>query len=53
MPCFGGDDLKTLFITTSRQGRSPQELEQYPQAGCVFAMRVDVAGLPVHEFLAS
>lgn len=51
MPCFGGPDLKTLFITTSRQGRSPQELAQYPGAGCVFAMRVAVAGLPVDGFL--
>jgi sugar lactone lactonase YvrE len=48
MPCFGGPDLKTLFITTSRQGRSLQELTQYPEAGCVFAMRVEVAGLPVN-----
>jgi sugar lactone lactonase YvrE len=52
MPCFGGPDLKTLFITTSRQGRSPQELAQYPDAGCVFAMRVAVAGLPVNGFEA-
>jgi sugar lactone lactonase YvrE len=51
MPCFGGPDLKTLFITTSRQGRSPQELAQYPGAGCVFATRVEVAGLAVNEFL--
>jgi sugar lactone lactonase YvrE len=50
MPCFGGPDLKTLFITTSRQGRSPQELVQYPAAGCVFATRVAVAGLPVNGF---
>jgi sugar lactone lactonase YvrE len=50
MPCFGGPDLKTLFITTSRQGRSPQELAQYPGAGCVFATRVEVAGLGVNEF---
>jgi sugar lactone lactonase YvrE len=50
MPCFGGPDLKTLFITTSRQGRSPQELVQHPYAGCVFAMRVEVAGIPVNEF---
>jgi sugar lactone lactonase YvrE len=48
MPCFGGEDLKTLFITTSRQGRSAQELAQYPGAGCVFAMRVEVAGLGVN-----
>ncbi len=50
MPCFGGPDLKTLFITTSRQGRSAQELAQYPDAGCVFAMRVAVAGLPVNFY---
>jgi sugar lactone lactonase YvrE len=50
MPCFGGSDLKTLFITTSRQGRSAKELAQYPGAGCVFAMRVEVPGLVVNEF---
>jgi len=53
MPCFGGPDLKTLFITTSRQGRSAQELAQHPGAGCVFAMRVGVAGLPVNGFAAA
>jgi len=52
MPCFGGPDLKTLFVTTARQGRSPQELAHYPRAGCVFAMRVEVAGLPVNVFRA-
>ena len=52
MLCFGGVDLKTLFITTSRQGRSAQELAQYPGAGCVFATQVEVAGLPVNEFVA-
>ena len=52
MPCFGGPDLKTLFITTSRQGRSAQELAQYPHAGCVLAMRVEVAGLPVNAYRA-
>ena len=48
MPCFGGADLKTLFITTSRQGRSEAELAQHPSAGCVWAMRVEVAGVPVN-----
>ena len=47
MPCFGGADLKTLYLTTARHSRSPQELREQPQAGCVFAMRVDVAGRPV------
>lgn len=50
MPCFGGPDLKTLFITTSRQGRSVQELAHYPHAGCVLAMRVEVAGLSVNFY---
>lgn len=50
MPCFGGEDLKTLFITTSRQGRSEAELAAMPSSGCVFAMRVDVPGLPVNFY---
>lgn len=50
MPCFGGPDLKTLFITSSRQGRSAAELALYPESGCIFAMRVDVAGLPVNFY---
>lgn len=50
MPCFGGEDLKTLFITTARHGRSAAELAALPQSGCVFSMRVDVPGLPVNFF---
>ncbi len=50
MPCFGGDDLKTLFVTTARGGRSARELAELPQSGCVFSMRVDVPGLPVNFF---
>ncbi len=50
MPCFGGDDLKTLYLTTARQGRSLDELQALPQSGCVFSMRVDVPGLPVNFF---
>lgn len=47
MPCFGGPDLKTLYLTTARHSRTAGELLEQPQAGCVFAMPVDVAGLPV------
>ena len=50
MPCFGGEDLKTLYITTARHGRSAAELAQFPLSGAVFFMRVDVAGLPVQAF---
>ena len=51
MPCFGGDDLRTLYITTARYNRSAAELAAYPQSGCVFSMQVDVPGLPVNFFI--
>lgn len=46
MPAFGDADLRTLYVTSARAGRSPEELARYPQSGGVFAMRVDVPGLP-------
>jgi len=48
MPCFGGPDLKTLYITTSRFKRADDELAREPAAGCVLQTRVDVPGLPVN-----
>lgn len=50
MPCFGGSDLKTLYLTTARAKRSADELQRYPNSGCVFSMQVDVPGLPVNFF---
>ncbi len=51
MPCFGGDDLRTLYLTTARHNRPTAELQMYPDSGCVFSMRVDVPGLQVNFFL--
>lgn len=48
-PCFGGPDLKTLYFTTARKGLSDEALAQYPLAGGLFAIQVDVAGQPQHE----
>ena len=48
MPCFGGPDLKTLYITSSRENRPAAELLDQPWAGCVLALDVDVPGLPVN-----
>ena len=50
MPCLGGDDLRTLFVTSARRGRPDAELERKPSSGHVIWTRVDVAGLPVHFF---
>ena len=46
MCAFGGPGLRTLYVTTARQMREPDELMRLPQSGGVFAMRVDVPGLP-------
>jgi sugar lactone lactonase YvrE len=53
MPCFGGADLRTLFVTTARNHRPADELAAQPLAGCVLSLRVDVPGLPVHFARAS
>ncbi|MDO8449530.1 MAG: SMP-30/gluconolactonase/LRE family protein [Rhodoferax sp.] len=50
MPCFGDDDLRTLYLTTARHKRSAAELADMPLSGCVFSMRMDVPGLPVNFF---
>ena len=50
MPCFGGEDRKTLYVTTARYKRSAAELAAFPQSGCVLSLRVDVPGLPVNFF---
>ena len=47
---FGGPDLKTLYITTARVGLSEQRLEDEPLAGGLFAVELDVAGLPANRF---
>lgn len=49
MVAFGGDDLKTLYITTVG-GRPDEELAQYPDSGSVFSVRVDVAGRVENRF---
>lgn len=53
MCAFGGDDLRTLYITTARAGRSADELAREPLAGGLFAMRTDVPGLPEPRWRAS
>jgi sugar lactone lactonase YvrE len=44
MIAFGGDDLRTLYITSASHGRSAQERDEFPLTGRVLSMAVDVAG---------
>jgi xylono-1,5-lactonase len=48
-PAFGGDDLRTLYITTAWKGLSPAQRAEQPLAGGLFAVRVPTAGLPSNE----
>jgi sugar lactone lactonase YvrE len=44
MVAFGGDDLKTMYITSASHNRSPEERAQYPMTGRLLSLRADVAG---------
>lgn len=46
---FGGDDLRTLYITTAWKGLSKEQLATQPLAGGLFATRVDTPGLAPNE----
>lgn len=46
MPCFGGADGRTLYITSLRENLSEPELAKTPQAGGVFMLEPGVAGAP-------
>ena len=47
---FGGPGLATLYVTTARQGLSPEALAAEPLAGALLALDVGVAGLPEPAF---
>ena len=50
MPCFGGKDLRTLYVTSLRTGRAPEALARYPLTGVTVFGRAPVAGAPVVRF---
>ncbi len=50
MCAFGGPDLRTLYVTTARRNRPDDELARLPQSGGIFALPVDVPGLPEPVF---
>ena len=48
--CFGGEDLRDLYVTTRREGLSASELAAQPLAGALLRLDAGVAGLPTHAF---
>jgi len=49
-PCFGGADLKTIFVTSLRHDLPADVLSVMPLAGAIFAVDVDVPGVPIARF---
>lgn len=52
MCCFGGPDMKTLFITSLRVNVAPEILASHPLTGGILTLRTDVEGVPVGRFQA-
>ncbi len=48
--CFGGPEMRTLFITTAKFGMSAAEHADYPAAGNIYCIRLPVPGRPRHRF---
>jgi sugar lactone lactonase YvrE len=49
-PVFGGADMDTLFVTTSRAHVDAATLARYPDQGGVFAFKPGVKGILKNEF---
>lgn len=50
MPCFGGPDLRTLYVTSARENFSPAQISATPLAGSLFEIKLDIAGVPVGTY---
>lgn len=48
--CFGGTDMRTLYITTARFAMSTAELASYPEAGDLYYIRLAAPGCVRHRF---
>lgn len=48
--CFGGSDLRTLYVTSATKFLSPQALANEPLAGSLFAIEGVGQGLPENRF---
>jgi YD repeat-containing protein len=48
--CFGGAELSTLFVATSRAGVSQADLARYPLSGSIFGIETATHGFPTRPF---
>lgn len=50
MITFGGDGLKTAYVTTARTGLNDAQLAEQPLSGSIFSFRVEVPGIVEFPF---
>lgn len=50
MPCFGGPDFRTLFLTSHRSTMTPDDLTHAPLSGRLLAARVQRPGFAAPRF---
>jgi sugar lactone lactonase YvrE len=48
--CFGGPELRTLYVTSARSGLTEEQLRANPYEGAVLALEPGVVGTPSHRF---
>jgi len=48
--CFGGHDMRILFVGSRRAGVDPQSLSKAPKSGGVFMIPLEVPGVPIKQF---
>lgn len=50
-PAWGGPRMESLFVTTSRRGLKPLQLQDQPLAGAIFIINgLDTGGVPSCKF---
>jgi sugar lactone lactonase YvrE len=47
---FGGEDLSTLYVTSARETMTPEQLQQAPLSGSLFAVQTGIRGMPATPF---
>ncbi|KJF69720.1 SMP-30/gluconolactonase/LRE family protein [Rhizobium nepotum] len=50
MPCFGGPDFGSLFVTSHRHNMTEERLGQVPLSGGVWVIPSDIKGFPAFRF---
>lgn len=51
--CFGGDDFRTLYISSAHEGFDGHRMKEFPESGSVFSARLPIGGFPLTPFALS